>query len=346
MGKFETYLSRYDYEFPEKLIANQPASPRDKARLLVYRKKENQIHYDTFSNLINYLPQNAILVFNQTKVIPARLFLKKETGGKVEVLFLDKTKNELKVISNLKLNLGAKLFLTNNIFFAVKAQEEKYYYLTPSFSIEKLESILEKYGFPPIPPYIKNIKLSRKALKEKYQSVFAKNKGAIAAPTASLHFTKRLIKKIRKSGIKIYFVTLHVGLGTFAPLTEEQLKSRKLHREYYEIDRKTADYLNYAKRQGKPIIAVGSTTLRALESASNKMGELRKLSGETELFIKENYKLRFVKNLVTNFHVPKSSLLILLSAIIPRKRLMELYNMAIQQEFRLFSFGDGMLILD
>lgn len=342
---FEKILKRYHYPLPLELIAEKPASPRDKARLLIYETLTGKITEDQFLNLDRHLPPKAVVVFNQTRVIPARLFPRKETGGRVEILFIEKTQNEIKVMANQKLNLGAKLFLTKEFFFAVKAQEEKYYYLTPSFSWERWEEILERYGRPPIPPYLRHTRLSQKLLKEKYQSVFARKKGAIAAPTASLHFTNRLLNRLKRRGVKIYFITLHVGLGTFLPVTEEQWRHRRLHREFYEIDPKTADFLNYAKRRGKPIIAVGTTTLRALESASDRFGELRKLNGWTSLFIRDNYKFKFTRHLITNFHVPQSSLLMLLDALLGRTALWRIYRHALKQKFRFLSFGDGLLLL-
>ena len=192
--------------------------------------------------------------------------------------------------------------------------------------------------------YIKHSPLSRNDLKEKYQSVFARKAGSIAAPTASLHFTQRLLKKIEKSGIKIRFVTLHVNLGTFAPLTEENVKTGRLHKEYYEIDKKTADFLNRQKKDSVPIIAVGTTTVRALESAVSGDGRLTKLKGATDLFIREGYQFKFADGIVTNFHVPKSSLMMLVASFTGREKLLELYREAVKKKFKFFSFGDGMLI--
>lgn len=204
--------------------------------------------------------------------------------------------------------------------------------------------MLEKYGTTPIPPYIKHNNQTENKLRQEYQTVFAKEKGSVAAPTASLHFTNELLDRIRKAGHEIVFVTLHVNLGTFAKLTEEHVETLKLHEEYFEISKKAAETLNSARKNKKSIIPVGTTVTRTLESAVNSNGIIEKLSGTTDLFITEEYKLKFVNSVITNFHVPKSSLLMLISAFIGRKKLFELYEIAKKNNFRFFSFGDGMFI--
>lgn len=336
----------YDYEFPPELIAQKPASPRDRSRLLVYDRDSQAIFFDTFSNLPRYLPKNAVIIFNETKVIPARLLLRKETGGKVVIVFIENAgKNLIKVMSDRKLNVGMTLKRASGIFFSVEKQEEKFYFLRPSFSAARLGAILNKYGITPIPPYIKKTPLNEAELRRKYQTVFARTPGSIAAPTASLHFTKRLLGKIKRAGADLKFVTLHVNLGTFAPLTETDIEKGMLHAEFYEIDPNTARFLNRAKKKGRPIIAVGTTVVRTLESAAQKAaGKLSRLSGKTDLFIREGYKFKFVDQLITNFHVPQSSLMMLVSALVGRKKLLELYGRAISRRFRLFSFGDGMYL--
>jgi len=345
-------LSAYNYQFSSKLIAQKPASPRDNARLLVYDRKKDKICYDKFFDLTKYLPKNAVLVFNETKVIPAKFEVRKETGGKARLIYLAADKNLVKVMADRKLEVGANIFLTKKIFFTVKKQEGKYYFLKPSFcgersrtiSFKNLQEVLKKYGQAPLPPYIKHSPLTRKELKEKYQAIFARREGSVAAPTASLHFTKRLMGKIKKKECDIKFITLHVNLGTFAPLEEKNIKEKKLHEEFYKIDRKTADFLNQAKKEDRPIIGVGTTAVRALESAANDKKILKKLSGVTDIFIRENYKFKFIDGIITNFHVPRSSLLMLVAAFAGRKKLLALYQKAINKKFRLFSFGDGMMI--
>lgn len=332
-------LEKYNYKLPERLIAQEPAVPRDSSRLLFYNREEKKIVYDTFLNIGDYLPERAVLVFNETKVIPARVFLKKETGGKTEILYLGQKDNLIEVLANRKLRMNSFLYLNQKKVFLVVDQKQNIYYLKPLFS--DVKGFFEKYGIMPIPPYIKNTPLSKKELRKKYQAVFAKKTGSSAAPTASLHFTNRLLKKLKNDK---RFLTLHVGLGTFAPLNKENIKKKKLHEEYYSIDEKTALFLNKARKEGRLIVAVGTTVARALESASRK-GKLKSLSGQTSLFIQEGYKFDFIDGLITNFHLPKSSLLMLVSAFTGRRETLDIYNKAIKKNFRFYSFGDGMLIL-
>ncbi len=387
-NSFENLLNSYDYVVPPELIAQAPASPRDSARLLVYNRKEDKISYDTFLNLAKFLPKGAVLVFNETKVIPARFEAMKESGGKVRILYISsednlssmnltvferqanlpesttggeggphrnrgqlaclKTKsrknNLIKVMADRKMSVGSKVFINKKIFFTAVKQEGKYYFLHPSFPLNDLYKVLEKYGQAPLPPYIKHSPLGKKGLKEKYQAVFARRNGSVAAPTASLHFTERLMQKIKNSGFDIRFITLHVNLGTFAPLEEKNIKDKKLHEEYYEIDQKTADFLNQAKNKGRPMIAVGTTVARALESASNIKSVLKDLSGITDIFIQPGYQFKFIDGIITNFHVPRSSLLMLVAAFVGRKKLFDLYQKSIIKKFKFFSFGDGMMI--
>ena len=263
----------------------------------------------------------------------------------MKIIYLETTGNFIKVMAARRIGIGSDLKLTAEISFRVIRQEEKFYFLKPSFPIVKLFGILETYGATPIPPYIKNSPLKENELRKKYQTVFSEDRGSVAAPTASLHFTGRLLEKLKKSGISIRFVILHVNLGTFSPLTEENIRSGRLHEEYYEISRKNADFLNRAKKEGRRIIAVGTTVARTLESAMGDFGRLKKISGRTDIFIREGYKFKFIDGLITNFHVPKSSLLMLVSAIIGRENLLAVYKEAVRRKFRLFSFGDGMLIL-
>ena len=343
-------LKRYDYPFPPQLIAQAPAQPRDSARLLVYsrpaRRASNggKTQFDTFKNLAQHLPPRSVLVFNQTKVIPARLWLKKPTGGKVSVLYLGQNRGRVEVLADQALAPGAVLSLSKRLHFSVLDKKQNHYLLKPSFPAKQILEVFNRYGTTPIPPYIKHSPLSEAQLKQQYQTVFAKSPGSVAAPTASLHFTKNLLAKLRRAGHTICFVTLHVNLGTFAPLTEDQIKTNQLHKEYYCIDVKTAVLLNRAKHEGRPIVAVGTTVVRTLESAAKKGKKLTKLSGSTDLFIRKNYRFKFIDALITNFHVPRSSLMMLVATLTGRPQLLKLYRTAINRKFRLFSFGDGMLI--
>jgi len=363
MSSLEETLSEYDYDFQPEMIAMEPAEPRDSAKLLVYRPHSakgsaGQASFDTFANIGEYLPANAVLVLNDTKVFPARLHCTKKTGGQVEVFYLgldERTppqssplKREggtIRALTNHFLEVGERVFLTPEIYFECLGKEDKIYTLRPSFPISDVQKIFSQYGETPIPPYIKNSKLSEAELREKYQTVFAKNTGSVAAPTASLHFTAELLEKLKRQGIQIEFVTLHVNLGTFAPLTEDALLIGKLHKEWYEVSEKTATALVKAKQDGRPIIAVGTTAVRTLEEWASEFprSDLGKI-GETRLFIRPGYEFKFVDGMITNFHVPKSSLLMLVAAFVGREKLFELYGEAMKNDFRFFSFGDGMLL--
>ncbi|MCL5666956.1 MAG: tRNA preQ1(34) S-adenosylmethionine ribosyltransferase-isomerase QueA [Patescibacteria group bacterium] len=346
MISFQSLLKKYDYQLPESFIAQQPAAPRDHAKLLVFRKFAKNEAFNKFYNLPNYLPANSVLVFNHTRVLPARFSVLKNTGGSAEILFVEKNKKFLKTLCNKKLpaNQTVRLLQNPNYKFLVAGKQNRHYLLKPLFAMEKWLPVLNKFGKMPLPPYIKHSSLNEKQKRDKYQTVFARSGKSIAAPTASLHFTKRLMQNLKQKGIAVKFVRLDVGLGTFAPLQEGQVRQGRLHREFYSIDPVTAAYLNKAKETGRPIIAVGTTVTRTLESAV-RAGRLSKLSGETSLFIQEGYEFQFVRGLITNFHVPRSSLLMLVSAFAGRKNIFRLYRKAMEKDFKFFSFGDSMLIL-
>ncbi|MBN1584741.1 tRNA preQ1(34) S-adenosylmethionine ribosyltransferase-isomerase QueA [Candidatus Uhrbacteria bacterium] len=337
-------LSRYDYQFPQDLIAQAPARPRDSARLLVYDRKRRQVSESTFLHLADFLPPKSVIVFNRTRVIPARFSVTKDTGGRADLLYVSTDGDLVRVMSNRRLAVGSTVVLSGKLSFAVVGQPDRFYLLRPSFPVGRLHLVLEKYGRAPLPPYIKESPLSEPERRREYQTVFARDTGSIAAPTASLHFSRRLLGSLKRSGHDIRYVTLHVGLGTFAPLTDDNLKRGRLHREEYRITPAAARFLDQAKAAGRPIIAVGTTVCRALESAAGDSGRLVSLSGSTDLFVREGYRFRFVDGLVTNFHVPKSSLMMLVAAMTGREELMGIYGEAVRRRFRLFSFGDGMLV--
>ncbi len=341
---FEELLNAYDYEFPPELIAKEPVHPRDSARLLVYNRKNDSVVFSTFESIIDYLPANAALVMNRTKVIPAKISLTKNTGGKISALILDHSDTTVRVLASGTFKAGDKLIWRHEHSFEVQSRHDQEAILKPSFALSELDMMLEKYGETPLPPYMKDSPMPEAERRREYQTVFALEKGSVAAPTAGLHFTEELITKIIQSGRSISYVSLHVGLGTFAPLKKEQLETGTLHHESYSIDPNTAAFLNQAKSEGRPIIAVGTTSVRTLESAAVD-GRLSALHGSTDLFLTESSVLRFVDCLITNFHVPRSSLLMLVSAFTGREKLLEIYTKAINEKMRLFSFGDGMLIL-
>ncbi len=341
---FRKLLAQYSYKVPRALVAQAPARPRDRARLLVYGRSSKKIVHDYFINLADYLPPRTVLVFNDSRVIPARLSLIKSSGGRVRVLYLERNHQFIKVMADKKLTVGTKLTLGNKLWFKVCRQQVAYYYLQPNFSLARLNNILLKYGTTPIPPYIKNTSLSGEVkLRAAYQTVFARRQGSVAAPTAALHFTPRLLNKLRQGGFKIEFITLHVNLGTFAKLNPAQVRRHKLYREDYFISTAVARRLNKYKSAGFNIMAVGTTTVRTLESAAAGH-KLKRLTGGAVMFISPGYKFKFVDSLITNFHVPESSLMMLVAALLGRDQLRRLYNLALKKNYRFFSFGDGMMI--
>jgi S-adenosylmethionine:tRNA ribosyltransferase-isomerase len=352
----EVDLELYSYNLPKEKIANQPAKPRDFSKLFVYDTLEDKIYFDIFLNLDKYLPKNSFLVLNNTKVLPAKVKMLKETGGKVKVLFLvdeaiNKNSKLIRGLVNKKLNLKEKIYFPNKKdFLEVVSQEKNIFTFSLKMDLNKFLKLLNLYGEAPLPPYIKKTPLTKKEAKEKYQTIFAKKLGSVAAPTASFHFTKRVFKKLKRKGIEHFFITLHVGLGTFMPISEENIKKKKLHKEYWEIE--TSVYKKILKlKQKKKLIAVGTTTTRLLETLARKKLNLNKkiLRGTTELFIFPPFKFKMIDGLITNFHLPKTSLMMLVEAFLQfknsKRHLKKLYEIAIENDFRFYSFGDAMLIL-
>jgi S-adenosylmethionine:tRNA ribosyltransferase-isomerase len=359
------------------IIAQQPASPRDWAKLLVYDTSTDEIFFDRFYNLDKYLPKKSFLVFNNTKVLPARIRLKKKNGGVVEVLFLvnetNRSDKKIRGMVDRKINIGDKLFFDNKNLATAVRQENNIFTFKLNFTREKLFRLLENAGSMPIPPYIKNTPLTEQELRKKYQTIFsgtpvgARLIGSMAAPTASLHFTDRVFKKLEKKGIKKFFITLHVGLGTFAPVSEKNIKEKKLHQEYFEMEKETLKNCQRWKKNGKKLVAVGTTVVRTLESiflyppefisgscqkCYNQFSEIisknKKIFGNTRIFIFPPYNFKAVDCLITNFHLPGSSLRLLVEAFLKfkkaKKTLEELYQIAIDNHCRFYSFGDAMLI--
>ncbi len=350
-------LADYDYHLPRELIAQEPASPRESARLFVYDTKNDAIVFDTFNNIGKHLPRPSLLVVNDTKVVPARLLLTKETGGKIEVLLLLNEYRDgdtlVKGIVDRKLLPKATLFFRNGAQLEVVRQEGQFFFFKPSITAGALWRLLEKEGQTPLPPYIKNTRLPERTLRARYQSVFARERASVAAPTASLHFTEKLLTRLEKERIARAEVTLHVGLGTFAPVDARNIAEKKLFTEYLEISEKSAGRINEAKAAGVPVVPVGTTALRTLESAvaTSDHGATSVVAGarKTNLFIYPPYDFKIADGLVTNFHVPKSSLMLLVDAFLEHKkagrRILELYDIAVKEKFRFYSFGDGMLVI-
>ena len=346
-------LIKYEYFLPEANLALEPAVPRDSSKLFIYNTEKDKVIFDTFSNIDKYLPNNSFMVLNNTKVLPARVTMKKESGGKVVVLLLvnEIIDNTLPIIVDRKINVGEKISFDNDNYLHVIGQKENIFEVKFDFGRQHLFSLLNKYGAMPIPPYLKKSTLSKDDLLKKYQTIFAKTDGSAAAPTASLHFTDSVFKKLDEKDIKRLFVTLHVGMGTFAPITDENIKLKKLHEEYYEVEDKTMQCIGTLKKEGKKLVAVGTTVVRTLESISkiHIKNQKEKTIEKTDLFIFPPYDFKMVDIMITNFHLPKSSLMMLVEAFLQNKKakksLVELYNIAIKNNFRFYSFGDAMLIL-
>lgn len=334
-------LEKYNYVLPRNKIALKPAEPRDRAKLLIYERKTGKVSHAYFYELANYLPKNSLLIINKTRVYPARLILKKTSGGQIRILIINKSKNRLLVLAERKVDCGERLYLNKEIYFEVCDKINNQYLLKPNLPLKEINKTLFKYGKTPLPPYLKNSPLSEKQRRNKYQTIFAKEIGSIAAPTAALHFTPRLLNNLKNNNVHVAELVLHVNLGTFAPVTEKQIKTGKLHAESYEISPKIIAQIKAARKQKRPVIAVGTTTVRALETYAQK----NKLRGKTTIFIKSGYKFKLIDGLITNFHVPRSSLMVLVAALIGQKSLIRLYKTALKNNYRFLSFGDAMLII-
>lgn len=333
------------FNLPEELIAQTPIANREGSRLLVLDKKTGETEHGFFSDITQYLSKGDCLVLNNTRVIPARLFgHRKDTGSSVEFLLLKritKDKWETLVKPGKKAKPGAIFDFGDGVMEGKILEVRDGGTRIIEFIYHGVfEQILDKLGEMPLPPYIKE-KLKDK---ERYQTVYAKKEGSAAAPTAGLHFTESLLQKIKEKGVNIVYITLHVGLGTFRPVKVENIEEHDMHSEYYEIDKNAADIINNTKSSGGKIIAVGTTSVRTIESASNEYGEVSPKSDWTNIFIYPGYKFKIVDNLITNFHLPESTLIMLISALAGRENVLRAYEEAIRLRYRFFSFGDAMYI--
>ena len=336
--------SDFYYDLPEELIAQTPAEPRDSSRLLVYDRASKKIEHKIFKDVADYLKKGDVLVINNTKVLPARMYAKTQNGGAVEVLLLkrlEKDRWEVLTKPGRKCTAGKTLVISNELSLTVEGITDSGERIV-KFNYDGIfEEILDRVGNMPLPPYIKE-KLKDK---NRYQTVYAKTDGSAAAPTAGLHFTPELLQKLKDKGIEIAEVLLHVGLGTFRPVKEDIITDHKMHSEYYEIGADSAEIINRAKSEGRRIIAVGTTSVRTLESVADANGFVKSCSGNTEIFIYPPYKLKCVDALITNFHLPESTLIMLVAAMTGREEILSVYKTAVEEKYRFFSFGDAMLVL-
>jgi S-adenosylmethionine:tRNA ribosyltransferase-isomerase len=337
-------LSEFDYFLPEELIAQHPCEPRDHSRLLVLDKNNGAISHRHFFDLIQYVNTGDTLVFNDTRVIPARLIgYKAETGGKVEVFLLNRKSGndwEALVKPGKKARPGTIIVFSDKLSCEILESTEFGGRVVHFIFDGIFEEILDELGETPLPPYI----TEQLADKERYQTVYARERGSAAAPTAGLHFTTELMSRLQDKGVHLAFVTLHVGLGTFRPVNTENITDHAMHREYYSVLPETAELINNTKRQGGRVIAVGTTAIRTLETATVN-GVLEAKSGWTEIFIYPGYTFKMIDAAVTNFHLPKSTLLMLISALAGQENVFNAYKEAVKQQYKFFSFGDAMLII-
>ncbi len=328
------------YDLPEELIAQTPAEPRDAARMLCYHKEGGKIEHKVFSDIYDMLRKGDVLVVNNTKVILARLFAKDDKGREYETLLLkrlDYTRWEAIMRPARKAKIGSMLYISDELSFKVEGIIDNGVRIIDFVFDGVFEDILDRVGNVPLPPYI------TKKLEDKtqYNTVYAKFDGSAAAPTAGLHFTQELMSRLKEKGVEIVEVLLHVGLGTFRPVKCDDIAEHKMHSEHYEISQDSADTINKAVKEGRRIIAVGTTSVRTLESAANADGTVRAEVGDTEIFIYPGYKFRVVQNLITNFHLPESTLLMLISALVGREEILRIYKNAVENKYRFFSFGDA-----
>lgn len=344
MEKVQYTKQDFYYDLPEERIAQTPATPRDSSRLLVYDREKKTIEDKIFRDVIDYLQPGDLLVVNNTKVIPARVYAKTEHGGAVEILLLKR--HDLKVWEVLmrpgkKGKVGAKMIVNDELSFTVKDVTDSGERIIEFDYEGTFEDILSRVGTMPLPPYIKE-KLEDQSW---YNTVYSKVDGSAAAPTAGLHFTPQLMQKIKDKGVEVAEVLLHVGLGTFRPVSEEIITDHKMHSEFYQIGEDAAQKINAAKQQGRRVIAVGTTSVRTLESVADENGLVRACSGNTEIFLYPPYKMKCVDALITNFHLPESTLIMLVACLTGREEILSVYEYAVGHEYRFFSFGDATFIV-
>lgn len=336
--------SDFNYELPKELIAQTPVYPRDSSRLMVYDRATDKVEHEHFYDLTKYFKKGDLLVVNNTKVLPARMYSYTNHGGKVEILLLKRinlTDWEVMVKPGKKAKEGVTLVVSEELSLTVNSRTESGGRMVTFHFDGVFEDIISRLGEMPLPPYIHE-KLKDQ---DRYQTVYAKEPGSAAAPTAGLHFTPELIEKLKGQGVEFAEIELQVGLGTFRPVKVENVLEHKMHTERYRVPEAAADKINAAKREGRRVIAVGTTSVRTLETVSDENGFVKPCSGETSIFIYPPYKFKCVDALITNFHLPESTLIMLVASLVGKDKILELYNLAVKERYRFFSFGDAMLLL-
>ena len=336
--------SDFNYDLPKELIAQTPVYPRDSSRLMVYDRATGEVRHEHFYDLTKYLKKGDLLVVNNTKVLPARMYSYTEHGGKVEILLLKRinlTDWEVMVKPGKKAKEGVTLVVSEELSLTVNSRTESGGRIVTFHFDGVFEDIISRLGEMPLPPYIHE-KLKDQ---DRYQTVYAKEPGSAAAPTAGLHFTPELIEKLKAQGVEFAEIELQVGLGTFRPVKVENVLEHKMHTERYRVPEAAAEKINAAKREGRRVIAVGTTSVRTLETVADEKGFVKPCSGETSIFIYPPYKFKCVDALITNFHLPESTLIMLVASLVGKDKILELYNLAVKERYRFFSFGDAMLLL-
>lgn len=345
-------VSDFDYELPEELIAQLPADKRENSKMMVLERSSHKIQHKHFYDIVDLIDENSILVLNNTKVMPARLYgMKEETGAKIEVFLLKQLEGktwETLIKPSKRVKEGTIIKISDELSAkAIEKTEEDGGWIVEMIYEGNILEVLHRNGNIPLPPYIER-KLANEDIKkldfERYQTVYAKDEGSVAAPTAGLHFTKEILQKLQDKGVEIAYVTLNVGLGTFRPVKCENILEHKMHSETFEISEETARKINEAKAKGKKLVAVGTTTVRTLETAYQKFGCIKACRDHSELFIYPPYEFKVIDELITNFHLPKSTLLMLVSALAGKNFIFKAYNEAIENNYRFFSYGDCMFI--
>ena len=349
-------LSEYDYNLPEELIAQMPADKRENSKMMVLNRKDRTISHKHFYDIVDLIEPNTLLVMNNTKVLPARLIGHKDTGAKIEVFLLKSVENSengclwdvlIKPSKRVKPDTVIKISDDLSVKALKRLEENGEWLVELIYEGENVLDVLHRNGQIPLPPYIER-KIPNEDLKkldfERYQTVYAKDEGSVAAPTAGLHFTKEILEKLQNKGVELAYVTLNVGLGTFRPVQCENVLEHKMHSETFEISEKASEQINRAKREGRKIVAVGTTTVRTLETAYQKFGCIKPCHDHSELFIYPPFEFKVIDNLITNFHLPKSTLLMLVSALAGKDFIFEAYKEAIENNYRFFSYGDCMYI--
>lgn len=341
-------VESYNFDLPKELIAQEPPKEREFSKLLVYNRSDNTIKHLQFYQIVDLIDENTCIVLNNTMVDKRKIICKKTTGSLIPILITEYENNEIKFLPYKRVKIGTKIILPNNTECEIKSfnQQTGEYLMTGNFKKNEIDSLIQQYGLAPLPPYIKRKKDEKKEVDlERYQTVYATQPGSIAAPTAGFHFSEKIISELAQKKVRILYITLNIGLATFKPVKTQDIRQHKLLPEKVIVEPQVAQEINQAVEEGKKILCVGTTTVRTLEFLATQYGKIVPYCGEVDLYIYPGYEFKITSCMITNFHLPKSSNLILVSAFVGRQKLLELYKIAIEHRYRFYSYGDAMLIL-